>query len=151
MTVLSRGSNRPSETKPLSPQHSRTDDASMGELTAQLSQQISRLVRDEMALVQLETKQRAKRIGAGVGMFGAGGILTLLASYCGVAAAVLGLSNVVQPWFAAVIVGAGLLLLAGLVVLPGWKSIRAHHPDVPHDSIESLKADVTTVKEAMRR
>jgi hypothetical protein len=124
---------------------------SLGALTAQLSELVSRLVRDEMALAQVEAKQRAKRIGFGVGAFGAAGILAFFGACCGVAAAVIGLSNVLRPWFAAIVVGAVLFLVAGLVVLPGWKGITQRRPDVPHESVESLKADVAAVKQAVRR
>jgi hypothetical protein len=146
MTVLSEHSDRrPAQHGPDGQQ------ASMGALAAQLSEQVSRLVRDEMALAQLEAKQRAKRVGFGLGMFGVGGLLAFFGACCGVAAAVLGLSNVVRPWFAAIIVAVGLFLLAGLVVLPGWKGVTAKHPDIPHDTVESVKADVAAVKEAIRR
>lgn len=125
--------------------------ASMGELAAQLSDQVARLVRDEMALAQVEAKQRAKRIGAGVGMFGFAGLVALFGACCFVAAAVLGLCNVLRPWFAALVVGAALVLLGGFVALPGWKGITDRRPPVGHDAVESVKADVAAVKQAMKR
>lgn len=130
--------------------HPRTD-ASAGELAAQLGEQISRLIRDELALAQVEAKQRAKRIGIGVGMFGAGGMLAFFGACCAVAALVIGLSNVMRPWLAALVAGAALFVVAGLTVLPGWKGVMERRPDVPNDSIASVKADVAAVKEAMHR
>ena len=126
-------------------------DASAGELAAQLGEQISRLIRDELALAQVEAKQRAKRIGIGVGMFGAGGMLAFFGACCAVAALVIGLSNVMRPWLAALVAGAALFVVAGLTVLPGWKGVMERRPDVPKDSIASVKADVAAVKEAMHR
>ena len=41
--------------------HANLDDASVGELTARLTEQLSHLVRDEMALAQQEAKTKAKR------------------------------------------------------------------------------------------
>lgn len=122
---------------------------SVGQLAAQLGEQMSRLVRDELALAQAEAKQRAKKVGLGAGMFGAAGGAAVLAVCCFVAAAVLGLCNVVQPWFAAIIVGVALILLAGLTVLPGWKGITSGRPDVPGDSIRSVKDDVAAVRSAL--
>src|SRR6266496_6342910 len=85
--------------------HTRTmDEASLGELAARLSEQVSRLVRDELALAQVEAKQKAKRLGLGLGMFGASALLALFGAVCGVAAAVLGLAIVVDAWLAAVLV-----------------------------------------------
>ncbi|MDT4892413.1 MAG: hypothetical protein QOE97_1448 [Pseudonocardiales bacterium] len=130
---------------------SRPDTPSLGELASLLSSQVSRLARDEIALAQLEAKQRARRVGAGAGMFGLGGMLAFFGAACAVAAAVIGLANVIRPWFAALVVAGALFVLAGLVVLPGWKSITAKHPDVAHDSVESVKRDVAVVKEAIKR
>lgn len=126
-------------------------DASAGELAAQLGEQISRLIRDELALAQVEAKQRAKRIGIGVGMFGAGGMLAFFGACCAVAALVIGLSNVMRPWLAALVAAAAFFVVAGLTVLPGWKGVMERRPDVPNDSIASVKADVAAVKEAMHR
>ena len=126
-------------------------DATAGELAAQLGEQISRLIRDEQALAQVEAKQRARRIGIGVGMFGAGGVLAFFGACCVVAALVIGLSNVMRPWLAALVAGAALFVVACLTVLPGWKGVMERRPDVPHDSIASVKADVAAVKEAMHR
>ncbi len=126
-------------------------EPSVGELAAQLGEQVSRLVRDELALAQAEVKQRAKQVGLGVGMFGAGGLFAFFGACCGVVAAVLGFANVVQAWLAAIIVGALLFVVAGLTVLPGWKGIKAKHPDVPADTVQNVKADVAAVKQAMHR
>lgn len=131
-------------------QQQRTEP-SAGELAAQLGEQISRLIRDELALAQVEAKQRAKRIGVGVGMFGAGGVLAFFGACCFVAALVIGLSNVMRPWLAALVAGAALFLIAGLTVLPGWKGVTERRPAVPNDSIASVKADVAAVKEALHR
>lgn len=124
-------------------------EASVGELAAQLGEQVSRLVRDELALARAEMKVRAKRVGLGVGMFGAGGMFAFFGACCGVVAAVLGFCNLVQPWLAAIIVAGLLFVLAGLTVLPGWKGIKAKHPDVPGDTVENVKADVAAVKQAI--
>src|SRR5579875_980785 len=50
-------------------------DASIGELMAQLSSQLSRLVRDEMRLAQKEFQQSAKHAGAGAGLLSTAGLL----------------------------------------------------------------------------
>lgn len=125
-------------------------DESVGRLAAQLGEQVSRLVRDELALAQVEAKQRAKKIGVGAGLFGAAGGMVFFGGACFVTAAVLGLCNVVQPWFAAIIVGVALLLLAGLTVLPGWKGVTAKTPAVPADTIRSVKEDVAAVRSAVQ-
>jgi MFS family permease len=128
-----------------------TADASVGQLASQLSEQVTRLVRDELALAQIEAKQSAKKIGLGVGMFGAGGIFGFFAVGVLVAAAVLGLATAMSGWLAALIVAAALLVIAGIVALTGKKSLAAGTPPVPTQAIESTKADVAAVREAVKR
>ena len=41
------------------------------------SEQISRLVRDELALAKAELTEKGKHAGIGVGLFGGGGVLAL--------------------------------------------------------------------------
>lgn len=121
-----------------------------GELTARLGEQLSRLIRDELALAQTEATQRAKRVGIGLGMFGAGGMFAFFGACCTVAATVIGLSNVLRPWFAALVVAAALFFVALLTVLPGWKGVTERRPPIPRRTAESLKADVDAVKHALK-
>ena len=127
------------------------DGASLGELTARMSEQMSRLVRDELALAQLEAKAKAKRLGAGFGMFGAGGVLAHLGLAVAVAAGVLGLATVLDAWLAALIVAGALFVLAGLLALTGKKTVAHGTPPVPTEAIESTKADVAAVRQAVHR
>lgn len=155
MTLLSQ--KKPtSDYEQLPPPEVRVDDGAhhavhaeptVGELASRLGEQVSKLVREELALAQVEAKQKAKRIALGAGMFGAAGLLSFFGVACGVTAAILGFANVLQPWLAAIIVGAVCFIVAGLVALPGWKGIKEAHP-VPEDSVESLKADVAAVRDA---
>jgi MFS family permease len=126
-------------------------DASVGQLTSQLSEQLSRLVRAEMALAQVEAKQRAKRVGVGLGMFGAGGVFLFYGAGAFVAAAILGLANAVAGWLAAIIVGAALMVIAGIVALTGKKSIDRGSPPIPTETIRSVREDAAVVKGALRR
>src|SRR3954470_9310275 len=98
------------------------DDASLGQLTSRLSEQVSTLVRGELALAQLEAKQKAKRLGVGFGLFGAGGMFAFFGVAVTIAAVVLALATAVEPWLAAVIVAAALFVVAGIVALTGKKA-----------------------------
>jgi hypothetical protein len=68
-----------------------------------------------------------------------------------VAAAVLGLATTVEPWLAAVIVAAVLFVVAAIVALTGRKTVAQGAPPVPSGAIESTKADVAAVRQAVRR
>jgi uncharacterized membrane protein YqjE len=127
------------------------DEVSIGQLTARLSEQVSRLVHDELELAQLEAKQKAKRLGLGIGMFGGSGLVAFFAAACGVTAAVLGLANVVSAWLAALIVAGVLFAVAGVLALAGKVGVQHATPPIPTDAVQSAKADVAAVREAVRR
>lgn len=108
-------------------------DASTGELVSRLTKDMSTLIRDEMRLAQIEASSKAKKLGLGAGLFGGAGLLALFGLGVLVAAATLGLANVVAAWLAAVIVGAALLIIAALVALVGKKDVSAGAPPAPKE------------------
>lgn len=126
-------------------------DASLGELATQLSEQVSRLVRDELALAKVETTERAKQVGVGAGLFGVTAVLAWFGVGTLVAAAVLGLANAVSAWLAAVIVGIALFVVAGVSALLGKGRVQKGTPPVPTATVASVQEDVRTVKGAVSR
>jgi hypothetical protein len=125
--------------------------ASTGELIGQLTDQLSRLVRDEVRLAQAEVTQKAKRLGIGAGLFGGAGIVALLGVGALITAAILGLANVMPGWLAGILVAVVLFLVAGVLALLGRKDVREATPPLPTDTIASVQADVATVKEGIAR
>ena len=130
---------------------SRPEAASTPELVTQLSQEVSRLVRDELQLAKLEVSSKAKKAGVGVGMFGAAGIIALYGVGTLIATAVLALALVLDAWLAALIVAVVLLAVAGVAALLGRSSVRDAAPPVPEEAIASTRRDVETAKEATKR
>jgi Putative Actinobacterial Holin-X, holin superfamily III len=126
-------------------------DASTGQLVGQLTEQISRLVRDEARLAQAEVTQKAKRLGLGAGLFGGAGLFAFFGLAVLIAAAVLALALVLPGWLAALVVGVVLLAVAGVLALVGKKDVDKGTPPVPTQAIASTKADIQTVKESARR
>lgn len=128
-----------------------SEPASVGELFAQLSAEFSTLVRDEIRLAQLEMTSKGKRLGAGAGLFGGAGVLAWFGVGSLVAAAILGIATGLAAWLSALIVGAALLVVAGIGALVGRKEVSRAIPPVPDEALSAVKADVTTVKEAAHR
>ena len=124
---------------------------STGELVKQVTEQVSTLVRDELKLAQVEMTRKGKQAGLGAGMLGGGGLIALYGVGCLIACAIIGLSHVVQPWLAALIVGAALLAIAGVAALLGKGRIQQATPPVPTEAAASVKADVEEIKERARR
>jgi membrane protein len=127
------------------------DDQPVGELVQQLSQQTAALVRQEMRLATVELQQKGKKAGIGAGMFGGAGVVALYGVGALIAAAILGIATFLEPWIAAVIVGAVLLAVAGILALTGKKQVEQAGPPVPEEALESAKRDVDEVKRAKAR
>jgi uncharacterized membrane protein YqjE len=121
-------------------------DRSVGDLAKQLSQDIAELVRKELELAKAELSAKARTLAAGAGLIATGAVLLLAALGALTAAGILALSNVLDAWLAALVVGAGIGLVATLLVLIGLKSIRRATPAVPTETVESVKEDVAWVK-----
>ena len=132
-------------------QPGRTADDSTGELVRNLSEQVSRLIRDELKLAEYEMTAKAKRFGRGAGMFGGSGLFALYGLAGLLAAAALGLALVLPGWAAALIVGGALLVLAGLIALIGKGQLSKATPAVPEQTVASVKADVEEIKESVHR
>ncbi|MGI3786216.1 MAG: phage holin family protein, partial [Janthinobacterium lividum] len=76
-------------------------DKSVGDLVRSLSEDLSRLVRDEIRLAQAEVSEKAKKAGIGIGAFGGAGVIALYGLGVLIAAAVLGLAAALPAWLAA--------------------------------------------------
>ena len=128
----------------------RTDaprDPSTRELVQDLSRQTSTLIRQEMRLAQVELAEKGRHAGKGAGMFGGAGLVALYGVGALIAAAVLGLATVIEPWIAAAAIGVALLLIAGILALTGKKELDEMGPPKPEQTIDSVQRDVQTVKE----
>lgn len=134
----------------VSPQVSRgagdPREASLGELVTRMSEQTSRLVRDEIKLAQLDLAAKGKKAGLGAGLFGGAGLFAGYGLGCLVAAAVLALAGPLSGWLAAVIVAAALFVVAGISALVGKREVAAAAPAVPAETVEGVKRDVRTFK-----
>jgi hypothetical protein len=122
-----------------------------GELVKELTQQVSRLVREELKLAQIEMTRKGKQAGIGAGMLGGGGLLAFYGAGCLLACAIIAVSGAVAAWLAALIVGAALMAAAGVAALMGRARLRKATPGIPEHAIGNVKADVEEVKERAHR
>lgn len=132
--------------------HGEADGLSTAQLVSRLADELSRLARDEIKLARMELLRNGKRAGFGAGTLGAAGAMAAYGGACLLAAAIIALAIVMPAWAAALVVGVALLLGAGLAGLVGGKALRRAIPgDVPKETMDSLRADVTTVMDHARR
>jgi uncharacterized membrane protein YqjE len=120
----------------------RQADASVAELVRQLSEQTTRLVRDEVELAKAELEQKAKHAGVGAGMFGGAGLFGLYALGALTATLILALSTAVAGWLAALIVTVAYAAIAGVLALTGKGRVQRATPPVPEEAVESTKEDI---------
>jgi membrane protein len=123
----------------------------VGQLVSDMTDHITRLVRDEMRLAVAELQRKGKHLGVGAGVFGGAGVLAFYGGALLVAALILGLAIQLPPWLAALIVGAALLLMAGVLALVGKKQVQRVGPLIPEEAATSVKTDIQTIKEGMHR
>jgi predicted phage tail protein len=123
-----------------------SEEASVAELVKQLSEQTSRLARQEMELAKAELAAKGKRAGIGAGMFGGAGVFGFYMLGALTAAAILGLATAVPAWLAALIVTVVLGAIAGLLALQGKTKVQQATPPVPEQASESVKEDVQWAK-----
>ena len=126
------------------------DDRSTAELVKLASEQISRLVRDELRLAQVELANKGKHAGIGIGLFSGAGVFVLYGVGVFIATAILALDLVMPAWLAALIVGVALFLFAGIMALVGRGQVKRASPPLPEGAVNSVKEDIETVTEAVK-
>jgi uncharacterized membrane protein YqjE len=126
-------------------------DATTGELVTRLSTQISELVRGELTLAKAELAQKGKRAGIGAGLAGTAGVLALYGVGALITTVIAALALVLPVWAAALIVAVVIFIVAGVLGLLGKNQIQRATPPVPENTVESVKRDVATVTERIKR
>jgi hypothetical protein len=121
-------------------------EASLAELVKQLSEQSSRLARQEVELAKAELAVKGKRAGIGAGMFGGAGAFGFYGFGALTAAAILALATAVDGWLAALIIAVVYGAIAGIMALQGKHKVEQATPPVPEEAAESVKEDVQWAK-----
>ena len=120
------------------------------ELVQRAVEQVTKLVRDELALARAELTEKGKHAGLGAGLFGGGGVLALYGVGVFIAMVVMLLDLLMPNWLAALIVAVLLFLIAGILALVGRKQVKQAVPPMPTAAAESVRADVDAVAAAVK-
>jgi hypothetical protein len=134
------------EDPPITDRKASAEDASVSELIQQLSEQASRLARQEVELAKAEMTTKGKRLGIGAGAFGGAGLMALFGLGALTATAILLLSTAVAAWLAALIVTTIYLAVAGVLALLGKSKVESATPPLPERAVASVKQDVEQTK-----
>ncbi|GGS30029.1 MULTISPECIES: phage holin family protein [Actinokineospora] len=118
----------------------RTEEPSLGELVSEITDDLGRLLRQEVALARAELKGEAAKAGKAAGMLGgagfAGGMVALLLSL----AAAYGLGNVMDLGWATLLVAAVWAVIGAVLYFRGRAAMRSVSPK-PEQTLQTLKED----------
>ena len=109
----------------------------VGELLGNVTRDLSTLVRQEFALAQAELKQEASRAGKAAGAMGAAGFAGWFAVLFLSVALYAGLSNLMNPGWAALIVAVLWAVIAAALFVSGRSTLRRLNPK-PERTIDTL-------------
>ena len=126
-------------------------DRSTGELLKELSNETTKLVKQEIELMKAELAEKAKPAGIGAGMFGGAGLFGVGAFLALTAFFIALLDGALPIWAAALIVAAVYAAIAGVLALTGKNKVQQATPPVPERAVESTKEDVEWAKTSAKQ
>lgn len=123
-------------------QHARHEQ-SFGELLAELTREITTLVRQEAALAKAEMSEKASRIGRHLGLMAAGGAVAYAGLLAIMAAIIITLAQQTDMswWASAFVVGVVVVGLGGFLAWTGLNALKRVDL-VPRQTIETIKEDL---------
>ena len=126
-------------------------ERTIGTIVRDLTEHVSTLFRSEIALLKLELKDTAGKLGGGVAMFIGAAFLGVFGIGFLFVTIVLGLVRLGVPaWLSTSIVTILLFAGAAILGLMGKKKFAAVQ-FVPEESVKQIKADVETIKADISR
>jgi hypothetical protein len=126
-------------------------ERSLGTIIKDLTADLSNLFRNEIALLKLELKQSATKLGGGAALLAAALFLGLIGLAFLFVTITLGLVALGVPaWLSALIVTIALFLAAGVLAMMGKKKLESVN-FVPSDSIDHMRVDLDALKADVAR
>jgi hypothetical protein len=120
-------------------------ETSIGDLIANISNDLSQLFRQEVELAKAELKQEAGKAGKAAGMLGVAGFAGYLAVVLLSFAAVFGLANIMDAGWAALIIAAIWAIVGAVLFVTGRNKLKTVDP-VPHRTVDTIKEDAQWLK-----
>jgi len=126
-----------------------SDERSLGELFSSLSKDTTTLLRQEIELAKAEVSEKVTEAGKSVTALAVGGMIAYAALILILAAVAIGLSQVMSPWLATLIVGV-VVAIIGLILVQRGLSTLKHLSFVPKKTLETLKEDKEWAQQQMK-
>ncbi|MEV5431049.1 phage holin family protein [Streptomyces sp. NPDC052701] len=113
-------------------------DRSVGQLLSDVTSDVQALFRQEIELAKAEVREEATKAGKAAGMYGGAGFAGYMVLLFLSLAAVLGLANVMDGGWAALIVAAVWAVVAAVLYQKGRTRMRTVSP-TPERTVETMK------------
>ncbi len=123
-------------------------DRSLGDLFSELAGETGTLIRQEVALAQVELTQKATTAGKNVGYLAVGGAVAYLAALALTAGVILLLAQFIPAWLSALIVGLVIGGVSYFMISAALAELRKMDP-LPRETFETLKEDAKWLKKEM--
>lgn len=120
-------------------------ESSIGEIIGNVSDDLSRLFRQEVELAKAEIKQEATNAGKAAGMLGGAGFAGYLAVVLLSFAIVFGLGNVMDLGWAALVVAVVWGIIGAVLYAGGRRRLKTLDP-VPRRTVDTIKEDARWLK-----
>ena len=114
-------------------------------LLRRLADDVGTLLTQEVALLKSETARSIGELKASTASIAIGGAVAFMGGFFLLLAVVYGLSNVVQPWLAALIVG-GVVTLVGVIMLSAGRRTLEPAAVAPRRTAAALRKDAEMIK-----
>ena len=124
-------------------------ERSVGELLSELATETTALVRAEVKLATTEMTQKAAVAGKQAAVIAVGSTLAAVSLLVLLSALVLGLGTLIPMWASALLVGAVVGVVAGIVIQVGVAALKRVDP-TPQQTIKSLEENRQWVQEQIR-
>ncbi len=120
------------------------DDQSIGSLLRKLGREIPSLFTKEVALLKAEAKDSVRATKAGVAAVSTGGAVMMAGLVILLLAGVYALSEMMEPWLAALIVGVAAMVVGWMMVKAGQKKFEGDSLK-PQHTLNSLHKDKNAI------
>lgn len=120
-------------------------DASVGTLLRELAHEVPALLRNEVALAKSEMREHMADVQKATGAIATGGAVALAGLVVVLMAVVYALSEVMEPWLAALLVG-GAALVVGYMMLAAGREKLKNASLRPERTVDSLRKDTNAIR-----
>jgi hypothetical protein len=127
-----------------------TDDRSLKDLLADLTESITTLFRKEIQLARAETSEKVTQVAVAIGAIAGGAVLALAALIVLLQALVIAITEAGVPaGWASLIVGVVVAIIAYVLIHKGTNDLKGSNL-APSRTMDSLKRDTQVVKEQVQ-